>query len=398
MTDTMTQTPVTWTTGTVAKTGPMMTVNPEREIVDEDLAAVGEQDGVGLNGPFVADLIASCATHERCGVSLFKALEAQTNNPAAKHRFQEFGSDTIAAVEAYDTLAESLGVPVHYASPAARMTEAMDTHVLAAFLQSGGANQLTVELKGIEAVLLASTLCVANAALLQNVAESLPDSDTRDLDRASDGRRRPRCRRAPRVGCEHATRDGDVAGEQLTGPGRGQGGGGGRRQGAGRAGRDPPGVVRRGRVGGIPSRRPDAPAGHDRYLSRPRRRRPGRPGGASANSDRSRSTSASSTTIRRIDARVIPSATRAMTRSTRRISSREYLRRPPVDRPGLTTSSLSSRRRKGVLDPEDGCHLPHGVASRGRGVGDRPFDGRPIRPTGRAEVRHRSRCAPRRGC
>ena len=62
MTDTMIQTPVTWDTGAVAKTGPMMVVNPERSVTDEDLVDVGA--GSGLNGPFLADLIASCATHE----------------------------------------------------------------------------------------------------------------------------------------------------------------------------------------------------------------------------------------------------------------------------------------------------------------------------------------------
>lgn len=176
MTDTI-QTPVTWDTGATAKAGPMMVVNPERQITDEALAAVA--DGSGLNGPFVADLIASCTTHERCGVSLFKALEAQTNNPAAKHKFHQFQQDASTAVAAYEGLAEQLGIPVAYASHPARMTEAIDTRILSAFLLSGSADQLTVELKGVEAVLLASTLCVANASLIRTLGEGLGESDVR---------------------------------------------------------------------------------------------------------------------------------------------------------------------------------------------------------------------------
>ena len=177
MTDTMIQTPVTWDTGAVAKTGPMMVVNPERSVTDEDLVDVGE--GSGLNGPFLADLIASCATHERTGVSLFKSLEARTNNPAAKHRFNEFQSDAMEAALAYEALADDLGVPLRYASQPARMTEAIDTRMLSAFLLSGAADQMTLELKGIEAVLLSSTLCVANASLLSSIAEGLQDSPAR---------------------------------------------------------------------------------------------------------------------------------------------------------------------------------------------------------------------------
>jgi len=177
MTDTLIQTPVSWTTGAVAKVGPMMVVNPGRQIVDEDLADVGA--GTGLNSPFLADLVASCATHERCGVSLFKALEAQTDNPAAKHSFHRFQQDAMDAVGAYDTLADAIGVPVNYASNPARMTEAMDTRLLSAFLLSGSADQLTIELKGIEAVLLASTMCVANASLLRRIAEGLGEGDAK---------------------------------------------------------------------------------------------------------------------------------------------------------------------------------------------------------------------------
>lgn len=55
------------------------------------------------------------------------------------------------------------------------MTEAVDQKLLEAFLLSGSADPLVLELKGAEAVLVASTLCLANTSLLANLAESLDE-------------------------------------------------------------------------------------------------------------------------------------------------------------------------------------------------------------------------------
>lgn len=173
----------TWVTGATAKAGPAMTVHPDQLVTDDDLAGVAAD--AGLNSPFLADLLASCAAHERCGVNLFTSLAARTDNPAAKHRFEQFRGDAITAVATYDQLLETLGVPVHYASPPARLTEAMDTRLLSAFLLTGAADQMTVELKGVEAVLLASTMCMANSALLRSVAESMDESRSRSAVEAA---------------------------------------------------------------------------------------------------------------------------------------------------------------------------------------------------------------------
>lgn len=170
-----TLTAASWDTHAVAKPGPMMVVHPERAITDEQLAEVAT--GSGLNGPFVADLLASCATHERTGVSLFRSLEARTDNPMAKSKFNTFGDHALEAVRIYDQLLETVGVPVHYASPPARLTEAIDTRMMSAFLLTGAADQLTIELKGVEAVLLASTMCLANSGLLRSLAEGLDEGD-----------------------------------------------------------------------------------------------------------------------------------------------------------------------------------------------------------------------------
>jgi hypothetical protein len=171
-------TPVTWDTDATAMPGPMTVVHPERLVTDAELADVAPDSGV--NVPFLADVVASCATHERMGLNLFKALEAQTDNPGAKRRFAQFQDDAITAVATYDLLMERLGIPVHYASRPARMTEALDAKIVSAFLLSGSVDQLTVELKGIEAVMLAATMCVANAALLRSIGESMDEGTSRD--------------------------------------------------------------------------------------------------------------------------------------------------------------------------------------------------------------------------
>lgn len=66
-------------TGATIKPGPMEVAPPERVVTDDAHAALSE--ATGLNGPFVADLLSSFVTHERCGVNLFRALGAQTQNP-----------------------------------------------------------------------------------------------------------------------------------------------------------------------------------------------------------------------------------------------------------------------------------------------------------------------------
>lgn len=167
----------TWDTGAVAKPGPAMAVHPDRSITDEALSGVAADAGV--NPAFLADLLAGFATHERCGVNLFTSLAARTDNPAAKHRFEQFRDDAKTAVATYDALLEELGVPQHYASAPARMTETIDTRLLSAFLLTGAADQMTVELKGVEAVLIASTVCVSNSALLRSIAEAMDEGPSR---------------------------------------------------------------------------------------------------------------------------------------------------------------------------------------------------------------------------
>jgi hypothetical protein len=173
----MTTTRVQPDTGATIKPGPMLEARPELVVTDADLADVAP--GTGLNGPFLADLLASAAAHENDGKNLYQALGHMTANPMLQAKYKQFREESVAAVATYEQLATSLGAPISYISPPARMTEAMDGKLLEAFILSGSADPLVLELKGVEAVLMASTLCVANVALFEHIAAGLPDGDAK---------------------------------------------------------------------------------------------------------------------------------------------------------------------------------------------------------------------------
>lgn len=165
----------TYDTGTVIKPGPMVTAQPDRVVLDGDLEGIA--GGTTLNGGFLADVLASCAVHENMGIALFRMLGSTTNNPMLQPTYARFRGEAEASVEAWERLITRLGGRLGYISPAGRMTEGMDTKMIEAFQGAGSADPLTVELKGVEAVLLASTLCVANVGLVKALAASLPEGD-----------------------------------------------------------------------------------------------------------------------------------------------------------------------------------------------------------------------------
>src|SRR5919112_6840955 len=119
----MTTTRVQPDTGATIKPGPMLEARPELVVTDADLADVAP--GTGLNGPFLADLLAAAATHENDGKNLFQALGHITANPALQATYKQFREESVVAVETYEERAPRLGAPVSYISPPARMTEAM---------------------------------------------------------------------------------------------------------------------------------------------------------------------------------------------------------------------------------------------------------------------------------
>jgi len=160
-------------TGTTLKPGPMTVAPPERTVVQGPLPLV--ESTTSLNAGFVGDLLAACVTHERMGVNLFRFLIANTNNPMLQPSYTQFLREAEVAVDAWELLITRLGGSPALVSPAGRMTEGVDQKLIESFLAMGSADPLTMELKGVEAVLLSATLCVANVGLIKALAASLPD-------------------------------------------------------------------------------------------------------------------------------------------------------------------------------------------------------------------------------
>jgi hypothetical protein len=177
-----TVTRITKDTGATIKPGPMVVAAPEQTVTDEMLQNVGVE--AGLNGPFLTDQLAAMAAHENMGVNLYRVLQGLVVNPMLQGRFAQFETESLQSVVVYEQLMTRLGAPIRYISPAARMTEGLDGHVIMSFLAAGSADTLTLEMKAVEAVLLASTLCVANVSLLALLAEQVEGETQQALNDA----------------------------------------------------------------------------------------------------------------------------------------------------------------------------------------------------------------------
>lgn len=188
-------------TGATIKPGPLVTVVPAREVTDEQLSSFAS--GSDLNGAYLADLLSAFLAHERDGVAMYRALGAMTKNPMLQAKYAEFGAESEQAVAVYESLVDSLGGSSQYVSPASRLTMHQDAKLLEAFQLAGSADELSLEMAGVQAVLAASMLCLANAhivkrlgeeaaqgspakASLQGSAGQLLDSSRRHLEWASD--------------------------------------------------------------------------------------------------------------------------------------------------------------------------------------------------------------------
>jgi hypothetical protein len=168
---------VTKDAGATVKPGPMVTAAPTQTVADDQLAGVAS--GSGLNAPFVADVLSMSVTHERDGVQLYTALGSMTANPMLQTAFKGFRTDTLRCVDVYEGLINRLGGSSLYASPAARMTEQMDAHLLQTFLGSGSADPLTLDMTMVDAVLTATMVCVANTELLLDLSGAADDGDAK---------------------------------------------------------------------------------------------------------------------------------------------------------------------------------------------------------------------------
>lgn len=172
--------------GATAKAAPMVAIDPERLVLDEDHAAIGE--GTGLNGPFVADMLSDMLMHERCGLHLYRSVAGRSNNPMLKRRYEEFGAETEVHIEALEALVTSLGGDPGYTSPISRITEKLDLGALeGSFLLSGSVDLMDQEMAMLNAVLLAESVDSANWETLAALAESLADGEVKEaMTRAVD--------------------------------------------------------------------------------------------------------------------------------------------------------------------------------------------------------------------
>jgi ferritin-like metal-binding protein YciE len=172
--------------GATAKPAPMVAIDPERLVLDEDLAAMGAD--AGLNGPFVADMLSDMLMHERCGFHLYRSVAGRSNNPMLKARYTEFGAETEMHIDVLEQLITSLGGDPGYTSPISRITEKYDFGALeGSFLLSGSVDLMGQEMAMLNAVVLAETIDHANWETLATLAESLSDGEVKDaMNRAVD--------------------------------------------------------------------------------------------------------------------------------------------------------------------------------------------------------------------
>lgn len=165
--------------GGTAKPAPMVAIDPERLMLDEDLAAMA--DGTGLNGPFVADVLSDMLMHERCGFHLYRSVAGRSNNPMLKRKYEEFGAQTEMHIEVLEELITTLGGDPGYTSPISRATEKLNFGALeGSFMLSGSVDLMDQEMVMLNAVVLAETIDSANWETLAALGESLADGAMKD--------------------------------------------------------------------------------------------------------------------------------------------------------------------------------------------------------------------------
>jgi hypothetical protein len=179
MTDMLDLTRVTADVGATIKPGPMVTAPPDRAVTDDVLKNVAE--GAGINGPLLADLLVAMAIHENTSINMYRALRSYTLNPMLHSAFSSFEQDALEAVGIYTELGQELGVPKYYISPAGRMTEGLNSHMVMSLLASGSADAVTADMKAVEMVMLGANMCVANTMLLAELAEEVDDDHVKGL-------------------------------------------------------------------------------------------------------------------------------------------------------------------------------------------------------------------------
>ena len=175
--------PVTTTTKDTGGTALLMTAvsvtEPDIAMTPDKLEAF--MDGMGMNGPFLADQLSGMLAHEQCGFHLYRTVTGLTKNPMLKGKYAEFGAQTESHIEILEELITRLGGDPGYVSPVARMVHAMDAKMLeAAIGLSGAADDNTCEQVMLEAVVLAETKDHANWRMLEKLTEQMPEGEAKE--------------------------------------------------------------------------------------------------------------------------------------------------------------------------------------------------------------------------
>lgn len=135
----------------------------------------------GLNGPFVADLLSSLITHERCGVHLYRSVASRTQNPVLERKYEHNEAEELRHLEILEELVTALGGDPLYVSPIARVTEKAASMMLeSTFLLGGSVDPMDQEMVMLDAVFLAEAKDNANWATLGALVASVP-SELRDV-------------------------------------------------------------------------------------------------------------------------------------------------------------------------------------------------------------------------
>jgi rubrerythrin len=151
---------------------------PECAMPPEELEAF--LPGTGLNGMFMADLMSSFLMHEQCGLHLYRTAISMTANTALKEKYEEFGAETAEHIRIFEELIAACGGQPGYVSPAARLTEALDSRIHEAVIAlPDGADEGAIELAILEAVVLAETKCHSDWSMIQKLTAELPEGDVR---------------------------------------------------------------------------------------------------------------------------------------------------------------------------------------------------------------------------
>ena len=168
---------VTQQTGGKARMTPMTVVEPEHQLTHGSFVTVAADTPV--DRIFLAGFLSACLMQARCMAHLYRAVAARTYNEAWRVRYQTSADQSERHVTGLADLVGTLHGDPQYISPMARLTEARHTRMMEIRLVTGCADLTLMELTDLEMVLSGAWQCQADGAVMQALAQRLPDGETR---------------------------------------------------------------------------------------------------------------------------------------------------------------------------------------------------------------------------